>query len=265
MKRDKQKTNWGIDLALFAGFLGALWLDLTGVVGHQVLGLAVAALSGYHLWKHWAWVDAVSSRFFGRTSGKSRTYYLIDSGLAAGLGIITVTGLVISTWLSLSLANYAAWHTVHVAASVGTLGLLLVKIGFHWRWVVDIARRKVFASKPEPATPARVTVASPAVPALAPLGRRDFVKLMAGVGAVALVSGVNAFGALKIDEVDAAGASQAAGTTATAGTAQTVTAASVAASSCTVRCGRGCSYPGHCGRYTDSNNNGRCDLGECLS
>lgn len=27
-------------------------------------------------------------------------------------------------------------------------------------------------------------------------------------------------------------------------------------------CNRDCSYPGHCRRYTDQNNNGRCDLGE---
>jgi hypothetical protein len=32
-----------------------------------------------------------------------------------------------------------------------------------------------------------------------------------------------------------------------------------------VRCDRRCSYPGHCRKYTDSNGNGRCDLGECLS
>jgi hypothetical protein len=36
------------------------------------------------------------------------------------------------------------------------------------------------------------------------------------------------------------------------------------ASACQVRCNRRCSYPGHCRRYTDSNKNGRCDLGECL-
>lgn len=35
-------------------------------------------------------------------------------------------------------------------------------------------------------------------------------------------------------------------------------------SACQVLCGKRCSYPGHCRRYTDTNNNGRCDLGECL-
>jgi hypothetical protein len=40
MKWDKQETNWIIDIALFGGFLLALWLDLTGVAAHQWLGLA---------------------------------------------------------------------------------------------------------------------------------------------------------------------------------------------------------------------------------
>ncbi len=33
---------------------------------------------------------------------------------------------------------------------------------------------------------------------------------------------------------------------------------------CSVRCNRGCSYPGHCRRYVDTNSNGKCDLGECV-
>jgi len=35
-------------------------------------------------------------------------------------------------------------------------------------------------------------------------------------------------------------------------------------SACTVRCRRGCSFPGKCRKYTDANGNGKCDLGECL-
>ena len=35
-------------------------------------------------------------------------------------------------------------------------------------------------------------------------------------------------------------------------------------SNCVVRCNRRCSYPGHCRKYTDSNNYGKCDLGQCV-
>ena len=66
MKQDKQKRNWIIDAVLFGGFLVALWLDLTGVAVHQWLGIAVGALAGYHLVAHWSWVEAVTSRLFGR-------------------------------------------------------------------------------------------------------------------------------------------------------------------------------------------------------
>ncbi len=36
------------------------------------------------------------------------------------------------------------------------------------------------------------------------------------------------------------------------------------ASTCIIRCPKGCAYPGSCRRYIDANGNGLCDLGECL-
>jgi hypothetical protein len=257
MKQDKQKHNWLIDAALFGGFLGALWLDLTGVAVHQWLGLAVGALATYHLAKHWSWVKAVTARFFGRMSKQSRTFYAVDAALAVGFAAITVTGVVISTWLDLSLASYAAWHSVHVAASVATLALLVVKIGLHWRWIIDVARRRIF---PAPA-PAEQTGAARPAPVAVQMGRRDFVRLMAGVGAVALLAGANVLVDSEGTQANAASASEAAG----GATGQTNASSASTSSSCAVRCGRRCSYPGHCQRYTDWNNNGRCDLGECLS
>jgi hypothetical protein len=38
---------------------------------------------------------------------------------------------------------------------------------------------------------------------------------------------------------------------------------SSSSSGCTVQCRKSCSYPGHCHDYVDTNDNGRCDLGEC--
>jgi hypothetical protein len=235
----------------------ALWLDLTGVAVHQWLGIAVGALAGYHLAAHWSWVMAVTGRLFGRTSRQSRQFYAVDAGLAVGFVTIAATGLAISTWLDLSLASYVVWRNIHVLASVVTLALVVGKIGLHWRWIVSTARRRIF---PAPA-PAAQTGAVHPVPAATQLGRRDFVRLMAGVGAVAPLAGVNVLSGTAGDQTEAASAAQKAGDAA----AQADASSAGTLSSCTVRCGRRCSYPGHCHRYTDSNNNGRCDLGECLS
>ncbi len=266
MKQDKQKHNWIIDAALFGGFLGSLWLDLTGLAVHQWLGLGVGALATYHLVKHWSWVKAVTARFVGgsggRTSSKSRTFYAVDAGLAVGFAAITVTGLVISTWLDLALASYAAWYAVHVTASVATLGLLVVKIGLHWRWIVSVARRSIF---PAPVSSGRAVAAQPvAAPqraAASQVNRRDFIRLMAGVSAVALLAGAKALGGTAGDEAEASASAASTSTTST----RTTRSSTGASGSCSVRCGKRCSYPGHCRKYTDSNDNGRCDLGECLS
>ena len=265
--KHKPSTNWIIGAALFGGFILSIWLDLTGLALHQWLGLAVGALAVYHLAAHWRWVTAVSQRFFGRTSRQARTFYLVDAGLAAGFAAIVVTGLAISTWLDLALASYEGWRAVHIAASTLTLALVVVKIGLHGRWIVSTARKRLL---PEPA---RRNAAQPAAVSVA-AGRRDFLRLMGGVGAVALLGGLHALGSLTDGEVEAsaAAASQAANTasqTSGAGSTRAARSSSGAASAssaaCTVRCNRRCSYPGHCRRYTDSNGNGRCDLGECVS
>jgi hypothetical protein len=250
---------------------------------------------------------AVTQRFFSRTSRQARLYYVIDAGLAAGLLTITVTGLAISTWFDLTLAGYDAWRTLHILASVTTLALVVVKIGVHWRWIAGTARKLALRTRTPRLTPALqpapVPVAAKAV------GRRDFLKLMVGVGALTTLAGTHVLGSLADGNVEAASAARTA-TDATAvqaapvatpatserssrarrgdlrtrsrGSAQTATypqtdtpSSSAGASSsqtpssgsstCTVRCNRACRFPGHCGRYTDANGNGRCDLGECLA
>ncbi|MCX6030441.1 MAG: hypothetical protein NT169_14230 [Chloroflexi bacterium] len=294
MKGDKQKKNWLIDAALFVGFLIATLLDLTGLAVHQWLGIAVVALAGYHLLAHQQWVISVTQRFFGRTSGKARRFYLVDAGLLIGFTAIGITGLIISSWLDLTLATYEVWRVVHVVVSVITLGLVVLKIGIHWRWIMTVAARHIF---PAP-QPAGVSLAAQPVISQARIGRREFVRLMGFVGATALFAGVNA---LKDDEAGqattsvalaqtsgaaderpaaqaatpitptvvpgptlvptATAAAQASGAAAKTNAANAATKS--ATTSCVVRCSKRCSYPGRCRRYVDTNGNRRCDLGEC--
>lgn len=297
MKTDRQKKNWLIDATLFAGFLIAMLLDLTGLTAHQWLGVAVTVLAGYHLLAHEQWVVSVTQRFFGRTSRQARRFFLVDAGLLIGFAAIGFTGLVISTWLNFTLVDFAAWRAAHVIASVVTLGLVVLKIGAHWRWIATVAGRRLIL-RPAGAVVGATNATLAAQPAR--IGRREFVRLMSFVGVTALFAGANALrgdetgapdaavasaqpsavtdertsapvavaitptavpAATRIPTVTPAAVAQAASASTKSGSASAATTNTTSA--CVVRCSKRCSYPGRCRRYVDTNGNKRCDLGEC--
>lgn len=286
-----QKTNWWLDAILFAGFLATFFLDITGVELHQWIGIGLGILLMVHLIRHLDWIGTVISRFFSKCTASARINLIIDMLLMGGFGMIILTGLVISTWLNLTFINYTGWWAVHVSSAVVTLTALLVKLYLHRKWIVNVAETRVFGrlKKNEPA--------GVPVPAAAHVNRREFLKMSAVFGAGVFVAGAQVRNVLEtIAESQTAPsipvtASQAVLTdqavnlpltqpTAEPITVQAATLNPTAApttvpttipvvsnqntSTCTVRCRRGCSFPGKCRKYSDANDNGKCDLGECI-
>lgn len=247
---------------------------------HQWLGVALILLTLVHLFTHWNWVQAVTTRLFKGTNNRSRGYYLIDFLILFGFVVIAETGLVISTWFDLPLQNYPTWVVIHTYASVVALGLTFLKIGLHGRWIVRTTR-SIFLSEPQAVLlPAEVPVS-----VITPnLERRQFLVMMGvvGLGSVLAVSNlisktsdVSSESLAVLDELDetelipsANSPTHAPMITTEDEIASTPVPTSepqdTLVSNCTVRCSRGCSFPGQCRRYVDQNNNQLCDLGECL-
>ena len=285
MKNKTTTHKWWVDTLIFGGFLLTFFLDLTGVLLHQWLGLAICVLAVYHLLIHWSWVKAVVKGLFGGTSSQAKGYFILDLLLAIGFLTMLITGLVISTWFDLYLPNFFVWKNVHVMASIGSISVLLIKIGLHWKWIVNAARKVISQPAVERSTPVLQAMSS----AEKTLDRREFLKVMAPitlVTAVAVTTAVKAIstGALSTLSGDtvlaAVNETQPVVQTTTSNpngtqtsptavpTQITVQATSTpqASVACVYRCRKGnhCSYPGKCRDYQDANNNGLCDLGECL-
>lgn len=308
MKTNKPKYKWIVDLLLLIGFLLSFYLNLTGVMVHQLLGVVVSLLAGVHLMMHWDWVKSVTARFIKGTNSRSRLYYVIDFLIMLGAVMIIETGLMISTWFNLALPNYSAWLDIHIYSAITVLALAVLKIGLHWRWVVNTTI-KIFSFhtlSPQQLQPVPVEIqpSRRQLPAdREAIDRRQFLSAMGlvGLGSLLAVSNVFSDGNVAWAEaaddpallsqptaVNTASAQPAASTstaqpatqaaaitledepTATVEPTQTAVQENTALANsdtntyCTVQCLRGCSYPGHCRRYTDSNGNGKCDLGECM-
>lgn len=289
MIKNNQKTTWIIDTVLFGGLICAFFMDETSLPFHQWLGAAVGILSNYHLIAHGRWVKAVLRRFFDKSFERERLYFMIDLLMAIGFTAILSTGIVMSTWLNLDLADYSVWKKFHVLSSIITLIVCLVKIGMHWKWVVKTTRK--FRIKPTTANPqlesARIPVVSTEV-----AGRREFLKMMGIVCAASILAGMKA-----INELNNEKSANLSVSTVYEDTSQKQTISdsgnqstsdialsepnnnTVSQSSdtnaiydvengfsvtCQALCQKSCSFPGHCRRYIDTNGNGRCDNGECI-
>ena len=280
MKTNKQTHNWLLDVILFTVFLLAFFLDLTGVILHQYLGMICGMLILVHFLWHIRWVSTVTRSFFTITSKRTVLYFLLDALILISALVIIINGFVISTWLNLPLNNYLAWRDFHVFTSIGTLCLVLLKIGLHWRWIANGAR-KIFVKRAIPALEL--------APVQNSISRKDFLKVMGMVGVASLFAVRSALkdsdaliDTISIDTessptpfqsnavaleanpypiVSTAVPSQGSTVVPTQNILPTSTSAPVA---CIVRCDKHCSFPGSCRRYVDLNGNNLCDNGECL-
>ncbi len=307
---NKQNAKWWVDSILFALFIVAFLLNITGLDLHQWIGIGVAVLGLYHLVTHWSWVKAVTRRLIGKTNCKSRLCYLIDAALTLGFAMMAGTGLVISSWLDLPLADYDSWRVIHILSSIGTLLVVFLKIGLHWRWIVTTAKAALTRPTVQPRKPA--TVRGSAQPGGARLmDRRSFLVVMGTVGITSTLALSNAVQALQLTQapetlsdtqtittiaymtnnaVPTAAVAQpklastvASAATPTAANSMIVTSATATTTAtavpptataaattiaapvaCTVLCQKGCSFPGSCRKYVDTNKNNLCDRGECM-
>ena len=272
----KNVIKWFVNIVLFLLFLAAFFLDLTGVLLHQWMGLFIGALALFHLLNHWQWVKAVTERFFQASGKASRFNYILDASLAAGMTAIILSGLIISTWFGINGPAFSTWRFLHILVSISALIILFVKLLLHWK-CINGALRQFFLRKPlqQPITLPGLQCENPAA-----ISRRDALRTMGAIslgGAVILIKAVTSLdmagiaeelsGQKKTPQLQSsaeASVSIAEEQSIKPAPLLTATPGLINTTNCIVRCPNGCTYPGLCRRYTDGNKNGRCDLGECL-
>jgi hypothetical protein len=296
MKHNKKKWIIIVDSFTALGFFIAFKLSWTGLRLHELLGLMVGVLTILHLGQHWKWVDSISKKFFDAPA-KIKIRYLIDAGLFYGFMVKIGTGIIISSLLNLYLSNYEMWRFIHVSVSYALLVLIGLKLALHWKWIVNTARCLV--RKPITKTSRIECITTEdSIAAAKRINRQEALKTMGVFGAFLVISAVGYEKWLRetqtfsnpvtsntqpaiaptvestqtstpfspeatsqpVNSVNTTPISTA--TPAATNTPTMPPTATPEISTGTVRCTRGCSYPGRCRRYTDSNNNNICDLSE---
>lgn len=177
------------NLTLFVSFILTYFIDLTGLELHQYLGIAAAGILAVHVITHWTWITNVSRRLFKRMSGRVRIYYLLDGTLLLAFIIITITGVLISTWLEVFLSYYMLLRSIHIISSIAGLLLLIVKMGLHWKFFTKTLNLFRFPNRKPPA---------PAPHTASVYTRRDALKTIGVISAVGIFGLFKAVTALTI-------------------------------------------------------------------
>ncbi|MBI9048038.1 MAG: DUF4405 domain-containing protein [Anaerolineaceae bacterium] len=299
--KNKQVFYWFLDLIILVLLVVEYKMDWTGLQWHELLGIAMFGLMLLHLSTHWRWVVSVTGKVLQSISNKACFCYVVDFLLLFLFSSIILTGLIISTLLNLTLNHYDFWRFLHVSVSYLTVVVMGLKIALHWKWIVNTTKRKILRLSTAPVTAGCTTQCNSSDGInrrqfLEQTGIFSGAMIVSGVGYASWLSKVVFSGneaqtvvgtidttiqdqqaivvtetpfqpeqvqpttASVVSEPDSAEIEQPLVMATQVPTA--VPTAAPVVSNQSVRCPRGCSYPGHCRKYEDTNNNNRCDLSE---
>ena len=143
------KTNFWLDVLVFAGTLVALQPRMTGIAVHEWFALAAAVTLVLHIVLHWDWVVSITKKFFSNLFHVSRLNYLVDGLLFVIFTVTMTSGLVISRVVmptfGLQTFSSQSWLEIHNTSANLTLLLVALHFALHWSWVRNTFNRLVIA------------------------------------------------------------------------------------------------------------------------
>ena len=158
----KNKSNYIIDLAIFAAFLAVMAPRMTGIAVHEWLSLALAGTVIAHIVLHFDWIVNVGGQYFKKLFHSSRLKFVVDLLLFVAVIAVMLSGILISRsilpLLGLEPLHGGAWKAIHSLSANLSVLLLGLHLGLNWSWIRKMSRRylldplsRLVHSNPQPA------------------------------------------------------------------------------------------------------------------
>ncbi|MBX3064819.1 MAG: DUF4405 domain-containing protein [Anaerolineae bacterium] len=132
------RVNLYLDIALVIAFAVEMEEHFTGLHNHELLGLAFGTALLIHIVLHWSWIVSVTKSFFAHLFHESRLNYVLNLALLIDMGVVVITGIIISRTLGLNLggSDNGVIQPLHLLASHLSLILIGLHVALHWKWIV---------------------------------------------------------------------------------------------------------------------------------
>jgi cytochrome b len=137
-----------LDVSLLLSVCALETVPFTGLVIHEWLGLAVAAMVVAHLLLSWTWIASTTGRLMAARAGRTRVNYFLNLTLFACMTAVIFSGVLISQEAIPALTMRKAgemdadlrWTFVHDRLSDVVLILAGLHLAINWTWSVAAAR-----------------------------------------------------------------------------------------------------------------------------
>lgn len=147
-KLNPTRLNLLLDIALALAFVLELERHFTGLRNHELIGVGMGIALVLHIVLHWKWVWNVSKSFFRNLFHASRLSYVLNLLLLIDMGVIIVTGILISETLGLSLgidrSAQQTFKSLHILGSSVSLLLVGMHVAIHWKWILSNSKKYLF-------------------------------------------------------------------------------------------------------------------------
>ena len=128
-----------LDIIMTIFFVLLMNLHVTGLVFHEIAGIAVFIFIIIHLILNFSWLKSITTNLFlkkNEINTKTKLMYALNIGLFVSITIIVVTGIMISTYLFPSTSSSPFVTVIHKGASFVALGLIGIHVALHLKYLV---------------------------------------------------------------------------------------------------------------------------------
>lgn len=133
---------------LFDGILTVIWVilmiySLTGAFWHELLGITIFALFAIHVGVNHKWISVISKKLFTSKLNLNTVKYILDFLLLIAITLTTISGVLISKKILtvFTTDDFAFWSFIHSLSAYGSLAIISVHIGLHWKMIFGMFRK----------------------------------------------------------------------------------------------------------------------------
>ena len=150
--KNKMNKKIMLDALMTILFIALMDYAFTGLVLHELIGLAIFAFFFFHKLINFKWIKSITKRLFDPAlKARTKVMYWLDALLLIDVVLITLSGLFISTEVFpqlFTVSDRFLWVTIHHIASYGGLIAISVHVGLHWKMIMAAFRKMLRIKKP---------------------------------------------------------------------------------------------------------------------